>query len=69
MFNFAEIVNESTGEIIKMPLSTTTLSTVDYNNYLEKCRSFAYDFFGITIPLPDEQEQSNDEQEQSTLEL
>ena len=55
MFNFAEIVNESTGEVVKIPLSTIDLSTAEFEDYLEKCRRFAYEFFGITIPLPNEQ--------------
>ena len=54
-FNFVEIANESTGEVINLPLSTAKLSTMDFEIFIEKCRNFAYEFFGVQIPLPNEQ--------------
>ncbi len=53
--NFKEIVNQNTGEIINIPLSTTDLRTVEFEEYLEKCRRLAFDFFNVQIPLPNEQ--------------
>ena len=53
--NFKEIVNQNTGEIIKVPLSTADLKTVEFEEYLEKCRRLAYDFFNVQIPFPNEQ--------------
>ena len=53
--NFKEIVNQNTGEIIKIPLSTADLKTIEFKEYLEKCRRLAFDFFNVQIPLPNEQ--------------
>ena len=53
--NFKEVVNQNTGEIIKIPLSTADLKTIEFEEYLEKCRRLAYDFFNVQIPLPNEQ--------------
>ena len=53
--NFKEIVNQNTGEIIKIPLSTADLKTIEFEDYLEKCRRLAFDFFNVQIPLPNEQ--------------
>lgn len=53
--NFKEIVNQNTGEIIKIPLSTAELKTFEFEEYLEKCRRLAYEFFNVQIPLPNEQ--------------
>ena len=53
--NFKEIVNQNTGEIIKIPLSTADLKTIEFEEYLEKCRRLAFDFFNVQIPLPNEQ--------------
>ena len=53
--NFKEMPNKATGEIINIPLSTADLKTVEFEEYLEKCRRLAYDFFNVQIPLPNEQ--------------
>jgi hypothetical protein len=53
-FLFKEIVNENNAEIIKMPQSTTELSTIQFEEYLDKIREFGLEFLGITIPLPNE---------------
>ena len=34
--------------------STTELSTVEMEQYLEDCRGFALEYLGVTIPLPNE---------------
>lgn len=57
--NFKEIVNQNTGEIIKIPLSTSDLKTIEFEEYLEKCRRLAFDFFNVQIPLPNEQLEIN----------
>ena len=54
-FNYIEHVNEDGGEIIKLGKSTTKNSTVEQEEYQEKCRTFGLEWFGITIPLPNEQ--------------
>ena len=53
--NSTEIVNESTGEVLRKPKSTTVLSTVEMEEYHEKCRQVAFEMFNVIIPLPEEQ--------------
>lgn len=53
--NFKEMPNIANGEIIKIPLSTADLKTIEFEEYLEKCRRLAFDFFNVQIPLPNEQ--------------
>ena len=53
-FLFKEIVNENNAEIIKMPQSTTELSTIQFEEYLDKIREFATEFLSIQIPLPND---------------
>jgi hypothetical protein len=53
-FLFKEIVNEQNAEIIKMPQSTTELSTIQFEEYLDKIREFGLEFLGINIPLPND---------------
>lgn len=53
--NFEEIVNESTGEIIKKSKSTTENSTFDMEVFQEKARQLANEMFSVVIPLPNEQ--------------
>lgn len=53
--NFREVVNEVTGEIIKLSKSTTENSTVDMELFQEKARQLAFEMFNVTIPLPNEQ--------------
>lgn len=53
--NFKELVNHKTGEIITIPLSTSNLNTVEFEEYCERCRAFIFEWMGKTIPLPNEQ--------------
>ena len=53
--NYIEIPNETTGEVLKVGRSTTTLSTVEMEEYLDRCRRFIFDWFNITVLLPGEQ--------------
>lgn len=54
-FLFYEKVNEETGEVIRLPKSTTECSTVEMEEYLSSCRSFIKEWFGAIVPLPNEQ--------------
>lgn len=54
-FNFIELTNESTGEVITAPKSTTKNTKFEQEQYHEQCRQFAIEWFNITIPLPNEQ--------------
>jgi len=53
--NYIERINESTGEVIKESKSTTDNSTSEQELYHELCRKWAFDWFNIEIPLPNEQ--------------
>ena len=54
-FNFTELVNKDTGECLRLPKSTTENKTFEMEEYHEVCRQKALEFFGVTIPLPNEQ--------------
>lgn len=40
----------------KVGLSTKDLSTVDFEAYLERCRLFLNEWYGVYVPLPNENE-------------
>jgi hypothetical protein len=54
-FNYIEKVNEETGEIMRLPKSTTLNSTTDQEVFHEEIRRFCDEWFGVSIPLPNEQ--------------
>jgi len=54
-FNYKELVSDNTGEVIKLPISTTETTTLEFEEYQDKCRIFADEFLNIIIPLPNEQ--------------
>ncbi|QNS40150.1 hypothetical protein H0S70_06975 [Chryseobacterium manosquense] len=53
--NFKAQIIEATGEEIKVPQSTADLKTIEFEDYLERCRRKALEFFNAVIPLPNEQ--------------
>jgi hypothetical protein len=53
-FLFREVVNQELGEVIKLSKSTTELSTIEWEEYMDQIRTFATEFLNITIPLPNE---------------
>jgi hypothetical protein len=53
--NYKELINENTGEIVKLPQSTTTHTTLQFEEYLERCRKLIYEMFGRIVLLPNEQ--------------
>lgn len=53
-FCFYEKVNESTGEIIKVPKSTTENTTTEMEVYHTEIRNHLQEWFNITAPLPNE---------------
>ena len=53
--NSQGLTSDITGETFDIPGSTTTLSTVESEVYHEDCRQWIFDFFGVTVPLPNEQ--------------
>jgi hypothetical protein len=54
-FLFREVVNQELGEVIKLSKSTTELSTIEWEEYMDQIRAFGLEFLGITIPYPDSQ--------------
>ena len=53
--NYKEIINESTGEILRKTKSTTENNTIQQEEYHKKCRILAKEYFNTDIPLPNEQ--------------
>ena len=62
-FNFKELVNEETGEVvldenglpIHIPLSTANISNTDFMVYMERIKKFSSETLSIYIPEPGEQ--------------
>ena len=67
--NHKELVNPETGQILKVPQSTTGLSTVDMEIYLEKCRRFIDEWFNRRVPLPNEQAEADFERAEKEFKL
>lgn len=53
--NYKEYYNEETGTVMRTILSTSTLTTIEFEEYLQRCREFIEEWFSIRVPLPNEQ--------------
>ena len=53
-FNYFEKINEDTGEIIRVPKSTTENTTTTQEEFHLEIRKFAKEWFNVDIPLPNE---------------
>lgn len=53
-FNLKEVINTNTGEVMKVPLSTANLTTINFMEYIEKIQRFAANDLCIVIPDPNE---------------
>jgi len=53
-FNFIEKVNESTGEIVRVPKSTTENTTSAQEELHIEIRNFIFEWFDVNVPLPNE---------------
>jgi hypothetical protein len=53
-FNVIEKVNEETGQLIKLPKSTTENTTTQQEEYHLQIREFLQEWFNIIAPLPNE---------------
>jgi hypothetical protein len=53
-FNTVEKVNESTGEVVNVPKSTTENTTTAQEYYHTQIRNFIFDWFEVVVPLPNE---------------
>lgn len=55
MFLKKQIVNELTGEVMKTIGSTTKLTTIEFNEYIDRIAQFAAEFLSVNIPPPSTQ--------------
>jgi len=53
-FNVIEKVNEETGQVIKLPKSTTENTTTQQEEYHLQIREFLKEWFNVVAPLPNE---------------
>jgi len=53
-FNYTEKVNEETGEVVKIPKSTTENTTTQQEDYHAQIRQFLKEWFNVDSPLPNE---------------
>jgi len=51
----AEIINESTGEVIRYTKHTRDLSTIEFNAFIADIQQYGSEDIGIYIPDPNEQ--------------
>jgi hypothetical protein len=54
-FNYKEIVNQNTGEIKKLPNSTTQLTKTEFSQMIERVKQWASEWCNIYIPDAGEQ--------------
>jgi hypothetical protein len=52
-FNATSVMNELTGEEIKIPKSTTKLDVLDFIVYVDSCKEFARDFLNLDLDKGD----------------
>lgn len=50
-----EIPNKETGEFLEVPVSTATLTTIEFNEFISKCQQLAAEYLNIVIPDPNQQ--------------
>jgi predicted ATPase len=53
--NAQEVASPVSVEVITVSGSTQQLTTVEAAEYYERCRRWIMDFFGVDVPLPNEQ--------------
>ena len=53
-FNVIEKVNQETGQVIKLPKSTTENTTIQQEEYHLQIREFLKEWFNVTAALPNE---------------
>ena len=54
MFLYEEVTHYDTGEVIKIPKSSTDNSTIEQEQYHSKCIEFLKEWFNVYVPLPNE---------------
>ena len=53
--NGKDYVNEQTGKIVRLGSTTRDQTTVEAEEYYQRCRDWMYENFNIVCPLPNEQ--------------
>ena len=53
--NYKELVSQDSGEIFRLSQSTRNKDTLQYEEYLQRCRMFIFNWFNVVVPLPNEQ--------------
>lgn len=53
--HYKEHVNEQTGEVMRILLSTSNQTTVEFEEMCQRMREFIFNWFGIVVLLPNEQ--------------
>jgi hypothetical protein len=56
-FNYTELVNEETGEVKKVPSTTTDISNTQFIEFLERIKLFCAEWLNVYVPDPNEQTQ------------
>jgi hypothetical protein len=51
-FNFEQMVNDKTGEVLEIPKTTTDLNKTEFGEYIDRVRMWAAEFLDIDIPDP-----------------
>jgi len=54
-FNTDTLLNEDTGEVLTMPMSTTRNSTTEMMGYMDRIKQWVQESFGVVVPEPNEQ--------------
>lgn len=54
-FLYYEKINQETGEVVKLPKSTTENTTVEMEEYHSQIREFLLEWFGVNCPLPNDE--------------
>jgi hypothetical protein len=54
-FNYKEIINTTTGEVMKLPDTTTVLNKSQFADYIESIKQFGAEMLNVYIPEPNEQ--------------
>ena len=57
LFNcsYVEHYNEDTGSIMREVKHTSEMNTQEFEEYMDRCREFIKEWFGIEVPLPNTQ--------------
>lgn len=53
--NYKEFIDFKTGEVIKLPQSTTDITNTQFMEYVERIKQFASETLDVYIPDPNEQ--------------